>query len=165
MNFKSIFAAVAVFLAPLSANALTTMVDGGTYNLATDNVFIYEEVITEADASRTFTLYVDPYQALALGTVDLVYFPVGTTSGMTVTFGGDAVTVTDDGAKFAASINSLFDGPGLANAKDLVISWTGAKPGAGEQLTVRVSAVPLPAGFLLLGTALIGAGMVRRRAA
>ena len=43
----------------------------------------------------------------------------------------------------------------------LTISWSGLA--GGEQISLRVAAIPLPAGMLLLGTALGGLGLARRK--
>jgi hypothetical protein len=59
-------------------------------------------------------------------------------------------------------LSTIFVDPDLLN-QTLSVSWTDSLAGAGFDIDVVVSSVPLPAGALLLLTAVGGLGAVRGR--
>ena len=70
-----------------------------------------------------------------------------------------AASTMASGVNAIININSLI----AAGASDvLTVSW-GSVTGVRANIDLDVAAVPLPAGFLMLGTALVGMGAFARR--
>lgn len=77
----------------------------------------------------------------------------------TVTNGGPDASSAVNTVSFTGSYNYLF----LADISKIVYPSTGSQDGYDLD-SITVTAVPLPAGVLLLGSALAGLGLARRRA-
>lgn len=113
------------------------------------------------DGRVAFDVFADPFLPLALGTVTVNFNESDPPRIRTVRFDGtefkDTIDIGDGSFEYTISAN-------LESAEDLarvVVRWTGAAP--LTDFDVRIQAVPVPAGVLLMGTALAGFGVMRRK--
>lgn len=110
--------------------------------------------------SLTIGTYVDPFTFAGNGAAD-VLLRFGTSlvaNSITVQWGTGPVIDLSSGAQTNISTNFDFAG----QVQDLTFTWDGLA--RVEQISTNlVAAVPLPAGILLMGTALGGLGLARRR--
>ena len=68
------------------------------------------------------------------------------------------------GIGFGGSLHTVFSGPGTPDEQYVVLTWTGFSSTSGDlQVSVQVSAVPVPAAGLMLLTAVGGLAVARRR--
>jgi len=166
MKTKTLALAAAIAMAPFAANAFSVnptsnISNGGTYEIE-NGPFYWDATFTGADGSGsvsfsfTNTTGSDAHIQVADGSVGqgfAGYFSQGVTASWAnggSTFIPGAQTSVGGGWSVATYIAD--------NATDtLTISWAGAK-GLKSDIDFTVAAVPLPAGVLLLGTALVGMG-------
>lgn len=133
------------------------------FNLRDYTAILFDPTIFTS-GSLTLTTYVDPFAAFGQGAASVllrVAQPLADGATVTVRWGdGDAVDLS---SQTAQSISTIFTAAEEAGAQDLVFTWSGLE--AVQQLSsnITVSAVPLPAGLLLMTTALGGLGLARRR--
>lgn len=171
--FKNLILAAAIVFSfgGVSSAATVMMTNGGTYSpLTASDTYIYEERLTGAGGpgSRTFTFVVDSAAAPLTATGGSANLFIGNsntftgaflswTSAMGTVF---AVPSFYNGSAYFAELATLFTSPnGLVQT--LTLAWTGY---TGEvQLSIGVAAVPIPAGGLLLLSALCGIAALRRR--
>ena len=177
MNFKTFLVAAALTASAGIANALTVITtDCGTLTAANatcgdyevnlafnDTQWAFEGTIGDTSGSLTIHTYTDPYWSSgeSLGNIRLVIGDYDEGYGATVTWGGATVdlvysfgTLVYEGV--FANFLDIED-----NGIDFVLTWTGLK--GGEAVSVILTAVPLPAGGILLLSALGGLGLARRR--
>ncbi len=160
-------AAAAVMVMAGSASAVTVATAGNSYDITSDNLFV-GAVASNGGAgtySVNFTSPVDPLKGKS--NASLTSGILNTFQGLTISWYDAATNSVLNTASVVAGITSLsttFSGANLS--QNLVFNWTDSKltkNGLPIQFDFDVSAVPLPAGGLLLLTALGGLGMVRRR--
>lgn len=163
-------AAAALFALPMSAGAVTVsgdVADGGMTNISIGDVF-QMEIDGDAsdgagDASFGFTASEE------LVTIETNSFnPTTGFTGAVVKWtensdGTGAVYGTITGAALLAG-DALEVYFGAGETKWLFASWTNVvSNGSNFDLRVEAANVPLPAGVVLMGTALAGFGIARRR--
>lgn len=165
----------AMALSALSAGAVTINVvpitNGGTYTLAYNTVFtggstglaggpgsvVYGFHGSDLDPVHVrtgLTANVDPIGSISDLFIGWYADSGGATLLQTVFDGGPLLSSNGGGA-----VDSNFMTPWVT--RYLIATWSGAT--GAPDIDVRVAAVPLPAGFLLMGTALAGLGAVSRR--
>lgn len=138
-----------------------TIADGGTYDIKAGPYF-WDATFNGGDAagsvSFTFT-----NAALSSATAGVTQ---GTVLQFTGSFDGVTVAWANGGSQSVApntnaiiNISTLITG---GSSDVLTVSW-GAVSGAKANIDLDIAAVPLPAGGLLLTTALVGAAGLRRK--
>lgn len=181
INLKSIAVAAAVVLMPATASAMTVDLEtsdsvantintanqsSAPYDIATGDVFIFDNGDLVGDASGAnffgfeFTSSVEPNQARGAASVNLD----GDFENLQIAFSADNTLSADDAFFNIVSFGALSVGEARAffpPNQFLLVSYDSVS-GAGN-LDISVAAVPLPAGILLLGTALGGLALARRR--
>jgi hypothetical protein len=188
MEMKQVLLAGAIALGASAASAATVTIermcgvigDGvdancGSYNIGSDAQFAFEGIVADGASSGSLTVdtYVNPFydMAIAQSNVQLVLSFTNNayanlSPGATLSFGGNSINLVEFGGSLVTTENlaATFAGAGVANSQPLTLAWSGLA--GGEQISIRVAAiaaVPLPAGMLLLGTALGGLGFARRK--
>lgn len=163
-------AAVGLMIGATDAGAVTVIDDGDNVIINSNSEFIGDVDATGGAGSWkvTFTALTDPL--LATATASLTNVVAGTFSDLVMSWIASSddfvlATTTIDENNLSPSISTNFTDNGVFGGDDnpqyLLISWSDSL--AGASFDVEVSAVPLPAGGLLLLTALGGMAAVRRR--
>jgi len=160
-------AAAAVMVMSGSASAVTVATTGNTYDITSDNLFVGAVGSNGGAGTYTvnFTSPTDPLRGKS--NASLTQAILGTFQGLTISWYDAATNSVLNTASVVAGITSLsttFAGANLS--QNLVFNWTDStltKNGLPIKFDFDVSAVPLPAGGLLLLTALGGLGLIRRR--
>ena len=188
MNFKAIVSAFAIACAPLVASA-ATMINVGDFVVENNTMAGDGEVISITSggdagslgsyiAEYTFTAEKDlrvsdfvTVQTTGIGADDVLEVEFGYTGATIsdVAMFHDPGSVTFNGATFGAT--SALDGFVLLAGESFTVFFERHPGGGGKDFNVSnqfsflVSSVPLPAGGLLLLTALGGLGIARRKKA
>lgn len=175
--FKTLLAAAAVTFAFVGAGSAATLTPGpGSNAIIADESYDYFStgVASNAAGSLVFNLDVAPADApifaeAAVSTLELSSDFVGLTVTLTNVSGTTAIAPTTTSASGSIyDMSTLFDSGDLSQT--ITISWTGVtdvRPSgrAFVNLSIITSAapIPLPAGGLLLISALGGVAALRRR--
>lgn len=163
MNIRTLICAAALALSAVSAGAVTVTSAGGSYDINSDTLFTGSAVDPDGGAGShlvNFYSLVDPVDGQVNASVTLGV--LGTFTDLTVSWYDNithALIVSKAVTVGITDLRTTFTLPSLS--QDLVISWSGST--AGVSFDFDVSTVPLPAGGLLLLTALGGLVVSRRR--
>lgn len=177
MNFKTMVAAAAVAITPMVANAATFVEDGGTYSIGPGDEFFgdVEKAKTIDFWSVKFESTTDPLDSNASATIGDVTFKQFTDltlwwisasdwDGTEANLAAAAANALDSVAitPLLTQLSTTFESPDDMD-QYLVVTWSSATKKAAFDIEITTSPIPLPAGVLLMGTALAGFGVMRRR--
>jgi hypothetical protein len=162
--------AVSCVFASVTANAVILEVDLPTvvnsdYVDPTDyNLSAYDEIQFEGRATGTgsvsISTYVDPFNSTGIGNANLLVGAGGGATSVTGTWGSTVLVFALVGSSWVADVSTIFTTEGLAGAKILKINFVGA---TNDQISISLSAVPIPGAALLLLSGLGGLGLLSRR--
>ena len=164
MYLKSLICAIAFVLAPLSLSA-ATITENGSHDILSARTFVGHAESTPTGAGSFFAEFhsaIDPTDGnftAAITGGNLSQF-----ENLTISWLNSDKTVTLSSILVAPGLNTLsttFTSPNLSQY--LKLSWDGSKVDGGSVNFDVVGTIPLPAGGLLLLTALGGLGFARRR--
>lgn len=166
MKLSTLAIAASLALAPFAANAYSVssnnnIANGGSYDI-NSGPFFWDATFTGADGagSVTFTFNNNTGGSQTAGVAQgtILQFS-GQFDGVTVSWGNGQSQSVAPGVNAIINVSTLL----AANGADtLTVAW-GNVSGIKANIDLDIAAVPLPAGFLLLGTALVGAGALARR--
>ena len=147
------------------AEAITTVVDDGTYDITSDTLFtglVENPSGGSGDFIVNFTSPIDPFDAEAASslTVDVSATFTDLTMEWQNTGTGTPLASTPVGSGIT-SLQTTFDASNPDQS--LVFDWADSTESQGFDFDVSPSAIPLPAGGWLLLTAFGGMAALRRR--
>ncbi len=163
MNLKSLALAAALAVAPFAANAITFGVtDSSAYDINSDTSF--NGIVTAGGGSGTFTVEFNSSIAPLAADVEMTINSLHLSgfNNLSIAWldaGMNALVGPQTAISGYNALETVFTAPNLTQY--VQFAWDGSSQGAGFDFSV--SAVPVPAGALLLGTALVGMGFVRSR--
>ena len=158
MKLSTTIAAAAIATMPVVASAaLVTILDGGTTLVTMGDVYQFDVVTNAGDFQHTFTVASDSAGIASVSLNDIIapFF-----DGVSVEWSVGGVVVANGGEDDLVS--TTFTDPGSLTQL-LTISWAEAPADSTFDGAVSISSVPVPAGLLLMGTALAGFGVLRRK--
>lgn len=171
-KFKHMAAATALALTPVVGSAASIhLVEGGTANEFTvgDELLYAQTGLGPAAGSLTFSLdAIPPTEAELSAQLNTLEF-TGTFNNLVITLDGEAATLVGTFTNTTLyEVDSIFNSTN-GFTQELVISWDSVSPAEGISAGINiqgvVAAVPVPAGGLLLISALGGIMVLRRRKA
>lgn len=179
MKIQTLALAAVIAAAPFAANAVTGISASdftgnpdqvaGAYDAGVncgDDLFLgaFEAQGGAGSATVIFEACETPVDGNAIATVNIA--AAGTFANLTMSWGDETATITDGvGGLISGTEVSLFTEFTAANpTRELEFTWTDSVNKVGFDFAVDITPVPVPAGFLLLGTALAGFGLIRRKA-
>lgn len=174
-GMRALAAVVALSLMPVMSNAATIAISDGDLidPIDVSTTYTFEEQLTgnTGAISRMFTFVADPADTpLPVFAVNLTLTGRGTVVGAFMSWfdGANTIFATFEDVVLngstvgvGAAFTTLFTSPDALTQK-LTLGWD-SFTGNSIQVSTQVSAVPLPAGGLLLLTALGGLAAARRR--
>lgn len=167
MKLSTIALAATISAAPFAANALSVADVNGNHLLGSCGDIEWTDIVEGNGSAGSYTTDFQSCTTPADGTahVTIGTSVAGTFANLVASWeNGDTVQVTDAG--FQLLPGEVFDlftvFTAATNPQALTFTWDASTKGAGFDYTV--SSVPLPAGVLLLGTAIAGLGFARRKA-
>jgi len=172
MNKITTIAAAGVLAAGLAtaADAVTIVSENGSYDISGLEQFIGGVVASGGAGSWEvrFNSLFDPLSAMATATVGNIVAGTFTNLQMSwVAVSDDFVLASTPITPPTVSLATVFTVNGILGGDDinqwLRFTWDNSLAGANFDFEVQVSAVPLPAGGLLLIGALGGLALLRRR--
>ncbi len=166
MKLKTITMAAVLAFAPVAANAFSvdaasTVLDGGSYDIAAGPYF-WGATFTGADNAGSVTFNFSNSGStgqnvgVAQGTV--LQFS-GQFDGVTASWGNGQSQTVAPGQNAILNISSII---GQGATDYLTVAW-GNVTGVKANIDLDVAAVPVPAGAALLGSALLGFGAFAHR--
>ena len=169
-NIAMTAATAALFALPMSAGAVTFLDasdSGTTIDILSDDLFQFNETFSTGDAAGTldFTFENTSDDTLLVVLSSATINQLGAASF----FEGGATVAWDNAGLIAAAAQGVQVSGSLtfnlaAGASDtLVLDFGGAFGAPDIDFQVAASPVPLPAGMVLMGTAIAGFGVARRR--
>jgi hypothetical protein len=171
MSFLRNLTLAAAMTMSMGVAAQAATLNTGVNAITINQVYFYQETLSAGGANaRTFTLQSLVPLALDGAVVTLTLSSVNAINGLVVSLtdlGGTTALapVSSTATSVVYEFSNVFDAiNGLS--QDLVVGWAGVT-GAGAQFNVQIatSAVPVPAGGLLLIGAIGGLAALRRRKA
>jgi len=177
MKLTSIALAATLAAAPFAANALTIIAPSstgaaGTLDLGNCGDDSYSGIVLGDGDNNTANPYSVEFASCTTPADSQAHVTIGTNVAGTffnlvgAWSAGETVAITDgSGALLNGEVLDIFTTfTDTTNPQSLTFSWTNSIKGAGFDYEVSIATVPLPAGVLLLGTALAGLGFARRKA-
>ena len=173
MNFKLILAAAAMSLAATAASAITHLVEGdsgSTFDILAD-AYQFQGVFPNGTPGNTLaftfenTSMTDAIVTISSATINqntFAYFTGGASVDWTT---AGNVTSAAQAASSGGNLSFIL-GAGASDTLNLTFGIVVASNGLEPDLDflVTTAPVPVPAGILLMGTALAGFGVMRRKA-
>lgn len=172
MKIKVILAAAALAASATMGHAVTFLSgadSGGTFDLLADN-YQFQETFSAADSSPFMFTFENSSATNAVVTIsaatilqfDAAFF----TDGASVKWSDNGTVVETAEAISGGGQISFILGAGMSDTLTLsfgeVVTDNGLRPDI--DFFVNATPIPVPAGILLLGTALAGLGVMRRKA-
>lgn len=167
--FKNAALASAIAVAPFAANATTMLNDGGTETIGAGDSFFFQLASAAGDAGSTLTFNFDNASAasttVAVTNATVGQFLASYTGGVEFAWSTGGTSTVAEGATSATGEFTTTIAAG--GSSTLTVTYGDVVAGLGDtaDIDVFISAVPLPAGGLLLLSAFGAVAVARRKKA